>query len=168
MMMGISTRRARIGRLAATLAAILPLAFVAVLLAGCHSSKSYSFDVTTGDHVKVELDTSKNGLDIQTSDDNSKFTIEKDGSTVTQGLFAEESAYDHYQELGKNSAGGTSDYQEGTTSDGNEYFSYTVNDNEWDYFIKVRDSHTVIVLTNVVSQESAREAFEQLSLSLNG
>ena len=84
-----------------------------------------------------------------------------------EGLFAEESAYDHYQELGKRSAGGTSDYQAGTTKDGNEYFSYTVNGNEWDYFIKVKDSHTVIVLTNTVSQESAQEAFEQLSLSLD-
>lgn len=167
MMAGIGTRQARLGRLAATLAAILPLAFVAVLLTGCHSSKSYTFDVTTGDHVKIELDTSQSGLDIQTSDDNSKFTIKKDGDTVTQGLFAEESAYDHYQELGKNSAGGTSDYQEGTTSDGNEYFSYTVNGNEWDYFIKVKDSHTVIVLTNTVSQESAQKAFEQLNISLS-
>lgn len=167
MMIGTSTRHARIGRLVATLAAFLPLAFVVVLLAGCHSSKSYSFNVSTGDSIKVELDTSKGGLDLQTSDDNSKFTIAKDGDTETQGLFAEESAYDHYQELGKRSAGGTSDYQAGTTKDGNEYFSYTVNGNEWDYFIKVKDSHTVIVLTNTVSQESAQEAFEQLSLSLD-
>ncbi len=52
------------------------------------------------------------------------------------------------------------------TKDGNEYIFWSYNDSEFDYAILIDDSDTGIVLGNIVSQESAVECFNRLTISV--
>ena len=50
--------------------------------------------------------------------------------------------------------------------DGNDYFFWCYNDTEWNYVIKINGSNTGIVLGNNVSEESAKECFNRLTITV--
>lgn len=66
---------------AAAVCAVLVVAMFALSACQFESSKSLTFKVTTGDDVKVTLDTS-DGYDL--GSDGSTFTVTKDGETILQ------------------------------------------------------------------------------------
>ncbi|NLC78986.1 MAG: hypothetical protein GX683_04595, partial [Ruminococcaceae bacterium] len=74
-----------------SIALILILALA--LFAGCSSSKSYTFDVSTGDKIKITLDTS-DGLDL--SQLNGQFWVSRDGVDIITGVFIDSATYDTY------------------------------------------------------------------------
>lgn len=61
-------------------------------LTGCTTNKSYTFNVETGDKIKVGLNTT-DGYDLSSD---LPFTISKDGETLSQGTFIKVSYYDEY------------------------------------------------------------------------
>lgn len=77
--MEAKTIRRAIG--AATACAALGVALLALPACQFESSKSLTFKVTTGDDVKVTLDTS-DGYDL--GSDGSTFTVSKDGEAILQ------------------------------------------------------------------------------------
>ena len=57
-----------------------------ILLMGCsfHSSKSYTFDIETGDRIKITLKAG-NGYDLK--QENGRFSITKNDCVILQGIF---------------------------------------------------------------------------------
>ena len=133
------------------------------MIAGCGKgsfSKAYTYSVTTGDSVKIKLNTSDN-YDISAD---MPFKITKDGEVLSQGTFMHGEMYNQYVE--------SAQYDEkvkvidsGKIGE-NEFLFYEYNNSEFNYVVLVRDSNTGLIIGNNVSEESARECFERLEISL--
>lgn len=149
---------------------ILGVALVGILIylvanGGFHSSKSFTFNVTTGDMIKITLDTS-NGFDI---DANLPFTISKDGNSLSQGTFITENGYQQYINTVNNNR--EAKILDKGTRDDIEYTFYTLYNsseakNEYNYIIKVKNSKTGLLLGSLVSEESAKEVFRNLTFKV--
>ncbi|MDY2632899.1 MAG: hypothetical protein SOV85_16370 [Clostridium sp.] len=134
-----------------------------LMIAGCGKgsfSKAYTYSVTTGDSVKIKLNTSDN-YDISAD---MPFKITKDGEVLSQGTFMQGEMYNQYVE--------SAQYDEkvkvidsGKIGE-NEFLFYEYNNSEFNYVVLVRDSNTGLIIGNNVSEESARECFERLEISL--
>lgn len=141
------------------------MVMICFLLAGCSgvSTKttiSYTFSVTTGDSVKITLDTS-NGYSM-TSD--VPFAITKDGETLSQGTFITADDYYSYAEAVE-----TQENAKLLASDSNdriEYIFWSYSDTEYDYAILLKDASTGIILGNNISRESAEECFERMQFTV--
>lgn len=139
---------------------LIVLVCILISLAGCTSSKAYTFSVTTGDSVKLSLDTTDD-YDI-TSD--MPFVISCGGETLSQGQFIPAETYEQYAALIESAADAT--VLDSGTKDGNEYVFWAYNDSEFNYAIMIGDSATGLLLGNNVSEASARECFERLTITL--
>lgn len=110
---------------------------LAVSLTACSTylEKSGTYDVETGDRVKITVD-AKAGYDITLE---APFVISKDDETILNGTFL----YSEYLEEYKSAyeAEPTASLVDEGEKDGNEYFCYAVGD-EYDYFVKVGDSNS--------------------------
>lgn len=129
-----------------------------IMLAGCDfkTTRSYTYEVDTGDKVKVTLDTSdgyKLSKDVP-------FEISKDGEVQTTGSFLKENGFDLY----KAAVGLEEDAEiiDSGEKDGHEYIFVNVGDSEFNYVIKLGNSETGVLLGNKVSEDSAKECFERL------
>ncbi len=69
-----------------------------IVLTGCTTSMSYTYNVGTGDSGKAELDTSE-GLKMETEDEGC--SMREDDETILQGIFIDEDTYDFYVEMVK-------------------------------------------------------------------
>lgn len=135
------------------------------IMVGCcacssSSSKSYTFNVDTGDKVKVELDTS-DGYDI-TSD--LPFSISKDGDQLSQGTFITSDDYESYVSVVNETD--TATVIDKGDNETYEYIMWNNNDEEYDYAICLKDSGTGILIGNNVSENSAKECFSRLKFSI--
>ena len=124
------------------------------------TNKSYTFSVDTGDKVKIELDTTS-GYDI-TSD--LPFVISQNGSTLSQGIFIEAEQYESYVEAASTDA--SANVIEKNTKGSNQYVFWSYNNSEFNIVVLINGSNTGILLGNDVSEDSARECFERLTISL--
>lgn len=132
------------------------LSTIMLTLTGCHKEKSYTFNVETGDKVKVKLDIT-DGYNMT-----SELPIEfsKDDKVISQGTFGQEEAYDMYNQIITEDSKSTIIEEK---SKGNiEYMFYEYNNSEYNYIIKIKDSKTCFILANNISKESAQEIFERL------
>lgn len=137
------------------------LALILFVTTGCTSSKSFTYNVTTGDKIEVKLNTS-NGYDLTS---NVPFKITKDNQTLSQGSFITLEGYNEYVvALPKNS---NVKVLEQKSENGLEYLFYSYNDSEYNYVIKISNSNTGILLGNNVSEESAKECFRRLTFTKN-
>lgn len=132
---------------------------LATVLTGCRSYKSYTYTVDTGDSIELRLDTT-GGYDISPD---LPFVISKDGETISQGSFVTAEAYDYYLALVESDSG--AEIIEQKSKNGVEYIFYSVNDREYDYVIKITGSNTGLLIGNIISEESARDCFNRLSIS---
>lgn len=130
-----------------------------LIITGCSSFKAYTFTVETGDKIKVKLDTS-DGYDI-TSD--LPFTITQDEETLSQGTFITLDGYNQY--IAVVNSDSNAEIIDSGNKDGITYTFYSYNDSEFNYIIKIDDSNTGILLGNPISEESAKECFERLTIS---
>lgn len=139
---------------------LLVLVMVMVLtLTGCTTSKSFAWDVNTGDKIKIKVDTS-GGYDI-TSD--LPFTISKDDETLSQGTFITIDGYNQYMNAVETDS--TAKVIDSGSKDGITYTFYSVNDSEFNYIIKIDGSKTGILLGNPNSQAEAEEVFSRMTFS---
>lgn len=67
-----------------------------LLLVGCSSFKSYTFNVETGDKIEVKLDTSSKKYDLRQSD--GVFSVTKERAVVLNGVFLTSEMKDAYIE----------------------------------------------------------------------
>lgn len=144
---------------------MLLISVMLVLLTGCgsssdgvRSSKSYTYNVETGDSIKITLDT-RDDYDITSS---LPFTISKDDEDLTKGIFLTETNYQYYKKATE--SGANVKVIDSGSNDNIDYIFYNYNDTEFNYVIKVKDSKTGILLGNNVSEESAKECFDRLEI----
>ena len=129
-------------------------------LTGCTSTKAYTFDVETGDSIKIKLNTT-DGYDISSD---LPFTISKDGETLSQGTFITMDGYNQYIDTVNNDI--NSKVLDSGTKDGITYTFYSYNNYEYNYIIKVDGSNTGILLGNPNSQVEAETIFNLLTFSV--
>ena len=146
---------------------ILSFAFV-FIFSGCSSQgggiktyKAFTFSVNTGDKVHIKLDTT-GGYNI-TSD--LPFEISQDGSILSQGTFIKATQFENYVQAV--SADSNAKIIEKSTKDSNQYVFWSYNDNEFNMVILINNSNTGILLGNPISENSAKECFERLTISLD-
>ena len=137
---------------------ILLVGIMMLALTGCTTNKSYTYTVETGDKVKITLNTT-DGYDLSSD---LPFAISKDGNTLSQGTFIQESYYEQYV----NAANTQGQIIDRVSNDNIEYVFYSYNNSEYNYVIKIKDSNTALLLGNPNSQEEAKKCFELLSFSL--
>ncbi len=144
---------------------ILSLAFVffgcSTQDGGIKTYKAFTFSVSTGDKVHIELDTT-DGYDI-TSD--LPFEISQNGSILSQGTFIEAAQFESYVEAVSTDA--NAKIIETNTKDSNQYVFWSYNDSEFNIVILINNSNTGILLGNTMSENSAIGCFERLTISLD-
>ena len=143
---------------------LIIIAFITVMmLSGCEftKSKSYTFDVETGDRITVKMDTSKK-YDL-TSDLPIEFS--KDDEVLSYGSFAKEEAYDLYYNIVKSDS--SCELIEEKSNKNGDYFFYKTDSGEYNYIIKIKDSNTCFILGNKESESSAKAVFKRLTLKVD-
>ncbi len=138
------------------------LGSIMLLVTACQftTNKAFTFTVDTGDNIKVSLDTTGD-FDLSS---NLPFAISHKGNVLSEGTFIYGEAYDDYVEVVGSDA--DAELLDSGSKDGNEYIFWCYNDTEYNYAILVGGSDTGIVLGNVVSEASAKECFERLTISV--
>ncbi len=144
---------------------ILLCVVLCICLNGCtiHSSKAYTFNVDTGDTIKINMNTSEQ-YDLSSS---LPIQFSQNGSTISQGTFAQEESYDYYKSI-VDSDDSVELLDEGSKN-GVTYFFYKVSGYsgmEYDYVMKINNSKTSFIIGNTISQESAEEVFSRLTFSV--
>lgn len=145
---------------------VLALALFAILLiclfAGCstNSSKAYTFTVDNGDEIKIELNTS-DSYDLSSE---LPFTISCEGETLSQGSFVLAESYQQYVSVVNTDE--NAELIDSGIKDGNEYIFWCYNGAEYNYAVLIKGSNTGIVIGNPVSEESAKECFNRLTISV--
>lgn len=138
------------------------------LLCGCtkNSSLSYTYDVETGDKVKVTIDTS-NGYSM---DSKNPFTVKKDGEDILVCQFLSEEGYDYYSEIltEENLASQKGSIVETGKKDNAEYIFYSVESDggaEHDFFVTLNDK-TSIIIGSQRSEKEAKAGFHALNFEI--
>lgn len=139
------------------------LVCMTVCFAGCttRSSMAFTYNVDTGDTIKVALDTAAgHTLSAQVP-----FTVSLDGEALTQGTFIYADAYQDYVDVVD--ADEKAELLESGSKDGNDYIFWCYDGVEYNYAILVGGSNTGVILSNTVSEESARECFNRLAINVD-
>lgn len=132
-----------------------------ILIFGKFTTKlSYTYEVNTGDKITLSLNTT----DGYSMTQDMPFSITKDDGIISRGTFIEASAYEVY-ESSMDLIGGIVNSDKGE-KDGITYLYFNYNNTEFDYIIKINDSNTGLLLSNSISEESAKEMFERLSFEI--
>ena len=138
---------------------LLIIGLILIGVSGCKSSKSFTFDVETGDKIKVELNTT-DGYDLSSD---IPFVISKDNKTLSQGMFIKPEYYNYYIDLVNEDSDSTI-IDSGSNSN-IDYVFYSYNNSEYNYIIKVKNSNTGILLGNDHSKQEAEKCFSLLTFS---
>lgn len=137
---------------------MLLLGAVVCACSGCNTNMSFTYNVDTGDTVKVQLNTT-GGYKLSSS---LPFEVSKDGEILSQGTFITlDGYYAYYDEVYDSDVEILEDGQKGEC----EYVMWT-DGYEYDYLILIEDSNTGVLIGNDVSEESARECFDRLDITL--
>ena len=139
--------------------------FLVVSLTGCKTEKSYTYDVNTGDKIKVTIDTT-DGYDYNEKDD--EYIISKKDEDICKWIFATMDNYNSYIELYNNNTDAT--LIKDSSNDNIEYSIYRVNNTaanmiEYDNFVKVKNSNTAIIMGSL-SEENMEKCLELLTFEL--
>ena len=131
-----------------------------LVMTGCYvkTSMSYNFHIDNGDDIRVTLDT---GDKFKMTSD-VPFVISQNGEALTQGAFIHGDAYAQYKNAAQTDE--KSKVLDSGTKDGDEYVFWNYDGREYNYVILVKDSNTGIVLGNTISEESAKECFNRLTI----
>lgn len=137
--------------------------FIICGIYGCgktNNNISYTYSVSTNDKVKIAIDITE-GFSI-TKD--IPFSILKNSKNLSQGKFITNSDYDSFVESVKTDINFTLlDYG---NINGNEYIFWNYNNSEYNYAVLLNGTDTGVILGNNISEESARECFSKLTISL--
>ncbi len=151
----------RIDRMKKAIALCISVFFIIVIFAGCstNTSKSYTFSIDNGDNIKISLNTA-DGYDISSD---VPFAISCDGETLSQGSFIFAEYYEQYADVVNTDEKAV--LIDSGSKDGNNYVFWCYDNSEYNYVIMVDDSNTGIILGNAVSEETAKECFNRLTIS---
>lgn len=150
------------------------ICLVALVCAGCTNSKkltqSYTFEVETGDTVKISLDISdksnkSNKYKLKQKD--GQFLIKNDKETLSQGIFITKDMYDQYVSL-LSSNSDISVLEKDKTNDCS-YYLYEYKGEagtEHDYVVWLNDSSTGILMGSLQNKKVAKEIFEKLTFEV--
>ena len=141
---------------------LIGISVIAVCV-GCgntETSKSYEFKVDNGDVIKIQLDTS-DGYNI-TSD--VPFEITCDDEIHTQGMFIEKEQVVDFVEAVASDPNAT--YIDSGNKDDNEYTFWSYNNEEFNIVVNIENSNTGVILGNIISEDSAKECFDRLTISM--
>lgn len=129
---------------------------------GCsfHSSFTYTFNVETGDKVAVKLDTT-NGYSMNSE---VPFTISFKEEAQTRGTFIYSDYYEEYVTAAKKDPKAKV-IKEGKVN-GNDFCFWNFDDKEFNCVIQVGNSNTAIILSNIISAESAEKVINALTFTL--
>lgn len=143
---------------------ILLFAFICISLFGCNfkSNKSFTFNVETGNQIKVSLDTS-DGYNLRQK--NGKFYIEKEDKKITSGEFLKKEGYEYYLNEIKNSDIKIIEEDDNDTIEYLLYEEMTGRGLSHNYIILVKDSNTGILLSTIDDIEEYEEVFERLTFT---
>ena len=139
--------------------AVLLLILPASAACSTHASKSAVFNVETGDEIKVTVD-----LTMEVP-----FAISKGDELVLNGTFGLPEAYETYHQLAEADPNATILAED--SKDGNAYFFYTVTNQEtqtteYDYFVQVAGSQTVVIIGSTAEREAVEAAFAATTIGL--
>lgn len=143
---------------------LLILVFV---LTACNfgTRRSYTFEVETGDNIKVTLD---NIDKYSLSQKNGTFIVSKDDQTISQGVFLTDEMYNQYKDLIDKNENNVILNKETGKKDDNEYIYYETkgkSGTEYNYVVMINDSHTGVIIGSTVSKEEAQNVFDLLTLT---
>lgn len=127
------------------------------VLTGCknNSSMSLTFNVETGDSIKVKLDTSDDDYKLEAN--GSHFIVKEDGENVIEGIFLTEDMYAEYEEI---------IWETGTILEYDDYLFYEYDGEagtERNILLMVPDSDTGVIMASLEDEDDVREAFSKLS-----
>ena len=137
----------------------------ALVFTGCTKTLSYTFNVSTGDEIKVSLEES-DGYTLTNKSDTEgvDFTIKKDDEVISEAVFATEEDYEYYAE-GVEDSEDTKIIDKGE-KDNFSYVMWNYNNEEFNCVVLINDSKTAVIIGNQVSEESAKECFERLDFEV--
>lgn len=129
-------------------------------LTACQTSMSYTFNIETGDSVKVKLNTTDG---YKLSQEGGRFFVSKDDTTILQGIFLLGEAYPAYEEAVKTDAT--------ILESDDDFYFYTIDGEagtEHNFLLMIPDSDTALILASTSGEEAARTAFDLLTFEVNG
>ncbi len=146
-------------KLKKALVCLLSGVLVLALMTGCTSSFAYTFRIDNGDSIKISLDTTdKFKISSQVP-----FTISQDGTDLMHGSFIRGDAYEQCLDIIKSDESNV--ITDSGVKDGNTYTYWISNGTSYNYVILVNGSNTGVVLENHISEESAKECFNRLTIT---
>lgn len=135
---------------------------LSVLFTACTMTKSYIYQVETGDNIRVVLQT---GDGYTLEDSNGTFVVSHNDDIVLQGMFADAGIYARYMEI--MGTEGVTLLATDKTSEGHDYLFYEYADGnagtEDNYIMVFAESDTGAVIASLSGQEEAKAAFARLS-----
>lgn len=135
------------------------LCFTAILLlvalTACSTSLSLTFNVDTGDSIKVELDTT-GGYSLKAN--GATFEVYEGDTLLTTGIFLTREMLEPYLAVSE-------DTQEITILEKKDNGIFYHAGNEWNYVFQVEGSSTGVALVNLISQESAQTCYSLLTIT---
>lgn len=145
-----------------TLTILFSVVCLVILATGCstNSYKAYTFAVNNGDSIKISLNTADN-YDLSSE---LPFSISHDGQTLSQGTFIISEGYKQYVDSVESDE--NAKLLDSGEKNGNEYIFWCYDESEYNYAILIRDSNTAVLLGNIVSEESAKECFNRLTMTV--
>lgn len=146
-------------------ALVLSMVLGMSVLTGCSTSISYTYDVGTGDTVKVTLDTSE-GLMLENEDDG--FSVTEDDETILQGIFIDEDTYDYYVEMVK-IADGPENIEE-DSANGLTWVFYEFDGQagmESNFIVWIDGSDTGVLIASLAGSRGAKKAFNSLTFTVD-
>ena len=141
----------------------LLLSALILTMSGCssfESSMSYTYQVNTGDVINIKLNTA-DGYDLSSD---TPFVISKDGEELSQGTFIQSDEYDQYVAAAE--ADEKAEILKKGTKSGCTYVMWSYDNTEYNYVLMVKGSSTAVLIGNAVSEESAKECFDRLEVSV--
>lgn len=130
---------------------------------GCstHKEISYTYNVNTGDRVKVTL----NAKDGYTMTSSTPIKIKKNDESIAEAKFYQLSAYTSTLNAARSMSNTT--VIEESSNDDVDYLFYNYNNEEFSYVIRIKNSKTCIVLTCIKSEDEAKACFKRLKFELD-
>ena len=142
------------------------LMLMVLMLTGCETNLAYTFNIETGEQVKVQLDTT-NGQKLKQEDGRFMVNTEEDEAMSIGVFFLPEVFNELYD--GVSEMDGVTILEENKESEP-AYIFYQVDTDgsmEWNYLVKIKDAEVGVVVSNVTSQESAQTVMELLTFEVN-
>lgn len=130
------------------------------LLAACHTSKSYSFQIENGDKIKITLDTSDG---YQLAQEDGVFTIVKDDQSILTGCFLTSDGYE--EKVATVLASDLADMISATPEDAPTSYFYQFEGEagtETDFLFSIEGTETGAIVGSLSPRAEAEAAFALL------